>query len=181
MIPFEKQRLFIETPHREALYGMHPSGGKTTALVWGALQGIEDPNHTALLVRAKLGNLLQPAGLIEVLERLTHGHKAYTTALCHGRHRWTFESGATVVIDHAPNLQTVQQRNGAKEYRFVGIDEAGELAPPLVEFLGTRARGPNGGKLRLATNAGQRHEAWLTERFAGEHTYRLFIPSVIGP
>lgn len=63
--PTPKQRAFLLLPHREAFFGGAAGGGKSDALLMGALQYADVPGYSALILRRTLGELKLPGGLLE--------------------------------------------------------------------------------------------------------------------
>jgi hypothetical protein len=53
-MPTPKQRAFLSLPHQEALFGGAAGGGKTDALLMGALQYVDVPGYSAIIFRKTL-------------------------------------------------------------------------------------------------------------------------------
>lgn len=176
--PIDHQRLFIETGRREALYGMHDGGGKTWALVWGALQHIHEPDYLALLVRAEHASLVQPGGLAEQLEYQLHD-MGVTEYSRHARLIWDFTNGAKVILASVPDLKAAH-RYGGLECNYLGIDEAGQIPGDAIEFLMSRVRSRGASatqRIRMTSNAGWPYQEWLRTRFGIGGPERLFLSS----
>ena len=63
--PTPKQRAFLMLPHREAFFGGAAGGGKSDALLMGALQYCDVPGYSGLVLRKTLSELKLPGGLLE--------------------------------------------------------------------------------------------------------------------
>lgn len=63
--PTPKQAAFLMLPHREALYGGSAGGGKSDALLMAALQYVDVPNYSALLLRKSFAELKQNEALLD--------------------------------------------------------------------------------------------------------------------
>src|SRR3990167_11138644 len=62
--PWPKQRVFIDLPNREAMYGGAAGGGKSDALLMAALQYMHVPGYAALILRKTFADLSKPDALI---------------------------------------------------------------------------------------------------------------------
>tara|TARA_R100001163_G_C5068498_1_gene208973 strand:- start:19667 stop:21187 length:1521 start_codon:yes stop_codon:yes gene_type:complete len=63
--PTPKQLAFLMIPHREAFYGGAAGGGKSDALLMGALQYVDVPGYAAMIFRKTLSDLKQPGALLD--------------------------------------------------------------------------------------------------------------------
>src|SRR3989337_968646 len=62
--PTPKQSAFLILPHREAFYGGAAGGGKSDALLMGALQYVDVPGYAALILRRTFTDLAKAEALI---------------------------------------------------------------------------------------------------------------------
>src|SRR6266508_6612551 len=87
----EKQALFLLLDCREAFYGGAAGGGKSDALLMAALQYVDVPGYSALLLRRTYAELEKSDGLIPRADAWLSN----TDARRHdGGKLWTFPSGA---------------------------------------------------------------------------------------
>ena len=63
--PTPKQLAYLLLPHREAFYGGAAGGGKSDALLMGALQHVDVPGYAAMILRKTLSDLKQPGALLD--------------------------------------------------------------------------------------------------------------------
>lgn len=63
--PTPKQLAYLLLPHREAFYGGAAGGGKSDALLMGALQYVDVPGYAAMILRKTLSDLKQPGALLD--------------------------------------------------------------------------------------------------------------------
>ena len=59
--PTERQRVFLELQTKEAFYGGAAGGGKSDALLMGALDYVDTPGYAALLLRRTYADLSLPS------------------------------------------------------------------------------------------------------------------------
>ena len=62
--PYEKQSAFLDCPSLEALYGGQAGGGKSDALLMGALQYVDVPGYNAVIFRRTVPDLLKPEAIL---------------------------------------------------------------------------------------------------------------------
>ena len=97
------QTAFLQSTAHEALYGGMAGGGKSDALLYGALRQVHHPKYRALILRRTFPEL---RGLMD---------RALTTfAQTRGRwheqsKRWTWPSGATVEFGYCASYGDVMQ------------------------------------------------------------------------
>jgi hypothetical protein len=85
--PTAKQERFLQLTSREAFYGGAAGGGKSTALLMGALEHAYVPGYAALILRRDTQRLHLPGGLIPRSHEWLTGSTAKWNA---GRRQWTF-------------------------------------------------------------------------------------------
>src|SRR3990167_6832132 len=92
-VPTPKQHAFLLLPHLEGLYGGSAGGGKSDALLMGALQYVDIKGYAALLLRRTFRDLALPGALIQ------RAHEWLDTTDARGNEqakRWTIPAGATL-------------------------------------------------------------------------------------
>lgn len=150
--------LGVEEPS-EALYGGAAGGGKSDALLMGALRYVDVPGYGALLLRRTLMDLgLQDALIPRSLEWLSGTDAEYNA----NDYRWTFPSGAVLQFGYLATERHKYRYQGSA-YQFIGIDEATQIPMNDVRYLWSRLRRPMDPenplsrvplRLRLASNPG---------------------------
>jgi hypothetical protein len=153
----------------EVLFGGQAGGSKTSALLLAALQYVDVPGYSALIIRRTEPELWGPSGVgSRALEWLVP-----TDATYNGKHlRFTFPSGASLTFGYLAHSDDKYRYQG-HEYQFVGFDE---LTTIPVEadylYLKSRLRRPSSGPLsrvpirvRATSNPGGRGHRWVKARF----------------
>jgi hypothetical protein len=167
--PHPKQAAFLCVNAREALFGGAAGGGKSVALLKGALQYVCVPGYRALLLRQTFPQLEGEEGLIFLAkewlgENLSKAMmpmaRARELGIVHWseqRHRLTFPSGATVAFGHLQHDQDKHQYQGLA-YQYVGFDE-------LTHWADSRAYTFVGfSRVRKKRNVCLACAGWLTAR-----------------
>src|SRR5690349_21241567 len=91
--PLPRQERSLRLPVREAFFGGAAGGGKSICLLMAALQYVDVPGYSGLLLRPSLRQFQLPGGMME----LAHHWLAGTPAVWNGElHQWRFPgSGKT--------------------------------------------------------------------------------------
>lgn len=185
--PTPPQQAFLFLNCLEALYGGAAGGGKSDALLMGALQWVDTPGYAALLLRRTYADLALPGAIMD----RSHDWLVNTDARWDDREKtWHFPSGATVTFGY---LQTDRDkyRYQSAEFQYIAWDELTQFPIKPYLYLFSRLRRLQGVdiplRVRAATNPGGEGAGWVYERFmpdltpaAAEHrrkTGRLFIPA----
>lgn len=123
---------------RDALYGGAAGGGKSSALLAAALQYVDVPGYSALLLRRTFRDLNQPDALIP----RSKDWLANTDAKWNDNdHRWTFPSSATLTFGYLAHEDDKLQYQGAA-FQFVGFDELTQFTETQFTYLFSRCRKP---------------------------------------
>lgn len=156
------QEQFLRSPAFEVCYGGAAGGGKSDALLAGALRYVHLPTYRALLLRREWPELRRTllARSWEIYPVLG-GEWSSTTKT------WSFPSGATIELGHAEHEKDVHRYQGAA-FQYVGFDELTHFTRSQYVYLISRLRSTDGIPLRLraATNPGGPGHDWVLERFA---------------
>jgi predicted phage terminase large subunit-like protein len=157
------QTTFLQSACYEALYGGAAGGGKSDALLAGALWGVHLPGYTAILFRRTFPELeknLIPRSH-ELIRRAFRGAK-YNDQ----RKVWSFPSGARLHFGHLESEEDVYQHQSA-QYQYIGFDELTTFTERQYTLLLSRARSPQGIPIyiRSATNPGGGGHDWVFRRW----------------
>jgi hypothetical protein len=176
--PTAPQTVFLLYEGREALYGGAAGGGKSDALLMGALQYVDIPGYSALVLRKSYSDLSQPGALIPRAAEWLGG----TGAKWNGAdHIWRFPSGATLSFGYL-ETEADKYRYQSAEYQYIGFDELTQFAESQYTYLFSRLRRLRGSNLplrmRSASNPGGFGHDWVKERFITHREgRRVFIPA----
>jgi predicted phage terminase large subunit-like protein len=176
--PSRLQALFLAWPGRELLYGGAAGGGKSVALLAGALQYAHVPGYAALLLRRTFADLNLPGALIP----LSHEWLQGTDAKWDGNeHRWTFPSGASLSFGYMAS-EADKYRYQSSEFQYIGFDELTQFSLSMYLYPFSRLRKsdrmPVPLRVRGATNPGGGGHDWVKARFLDSpHPARRFIPA----
>src|SRR4051812_7334087 len=91
--PHPPQEAFLSLDCREAMYGGAAGGGKSDALLMAALQYVDVPGYSALILRRTFPDLALPGAIMDRSKEWLHGTDAHWNE---NERRWTFPSGATL-------------------------------------------------------------------------------------
>lgn len=139
--PTGKQLAYLMLPHREALYGGAAGGGKSDALLMGALQHVGVPGYSAILFRQSLQDLQMEGNLIaRSLEWLGNTDAKYDGSA----YKWSFPtSGAPSHIQFgymrgvsAP----IRLRYQGAEFQYIGFDEVTQQHEDDYRYMFSRLR-----------------------------------------
>ncbi len=178
--PHPRQAEFLALDCREAMYGGAAAGGKSDALLMGALQYVHVPGYSAILFRRTYQDLNLPGAIMA----RSHEWLAGTGAKWNGTDkRWTFPSGAVLSFGYLDNDRD-RFRYASAEFQYVGFDELTQFPEGWYRFLFSRLRRRSGVdvplRMRSATNPGGIGHEWVRRRFvASPSPERPFIPARI--
>lgn len=177
--PTPKQSAFLlMNPLLEGFYGGAARGGKTDALLMGALQYCDLPGYNALILRRTYGQLNMPDSI------LTRAHQwlRNTDARWNAKHnRFDFPSGAMLQFGYLQYFKDVYQYDGSS-FHFIGFDELTQFLESQYRFLFSRlskaADDPIPLRMRSASNPGGLGHLWVRDRLVrGREKSRFYIPA----
>lgn len=169
----------VDSPSRCFLVGreMVPTHN-SVALLAGALQYVDRPGYSALMLRRTFADLNKPYALIPMSHDWLQGTGAKWND---NEHQWTFPSGATLSFGYLANENDKYQFQGAA-YHGVFWDELTQFTETQYRYLFSRRRKAVGDtipmRFRASSNPGGVGHEWVKQRFiveAGER--RKFIPA----
>lgn len=140
--PHPVQQIALSLPNKELLFGGAAGGGKSDYMLMAALQYVDIPGYSALILRRTWPDLNSPGA---ILDRF----KEWMAPFVNSKevHRgdqgrlWTFPSGAKIQFGYAQRPEAKLKFQGA-EYQFVGFDEGTQFEPEIYEYLLSRLRRP---------------------------------------
>ena len=176
-----KQAKFLLLDAQEALYGGAVGGGKSIALLCGALQYVDYPDYAAKLVRRTYKQLSEPKALLDLARSWLGGTAAKWDAETHS---WRFPSGSTVGFSYLDTDRDLDNFQGAA-YSYLGVDEITQHMESKYRYLLSRMRRSEGSKIpvraRVTGNPGGIGHYWVYDRFVNDETNegRPFIQALL--
>lgn len=182
-LPHPKQSACLLLPHKEVLFGGQVGGGKSDYLLMAALQYVDVPGYSALILRSTYKSLTLPDGLIPRSRAWLDGKARWSSEL----HAWTFPSGATLTFGYLEH-ENDYLKYASSAYQFIGWEEVCEFKREEdYRTLFSRVRRPKEGPLSLvpirvratANPIGPGME-WVKRRFLDTPgPDRFFLPSAL--
>jgi hypothetical protein len=157
---FARQEQFHESTAKYRLFGGAAGPGKTTALLWEAIQiAMEVPGCDTLLLRRTYPEL--ESSLLAYFRRFVPRklYRRYNES----KHLVTWTNGSTTRFGYCRNENDVYQYQGA-EFLFIGLDELTHFTLKQWQFLTSRNRCPVPRSFPCmagATNPGNIGHAWV--------------------
>jgi predicted phage terminase large subunit-like protein len=171
---------FLLCEDMEVFYGGSGGGGKSVAMLAGALQYVDCPGYAALLLRRTLTDSSLPDALLSLAHNWLDGTKARFDSK---NNCFVFPSGAVVVFGYCKN-EGDEQRYRSAQFQYVGVDELTEWNEKQYLFLFSRLRRPKRSsvplRMRCASNPGGIGHNWVKQRFVKIVKVvedRVFIPA----
>ena len=180
--PTPPQQRFIDLQCKEALYGGAAGGGKSDAILMGALQHVDEPAYAALILRKTYADLALPGAIMDRSHAWLRDTRAEWRA---ERKQWAFPSGATVTFGYLENDQD-RFRYQSAEFQYIGIDELTQFSELAYRYMPTRTRRLVNSnipiRIRSASNPGGRGHKWVLNRFVNADTRedREYVPARLG-
>ncbi len=163
------QAEFLSDFSREAFYGGAVGGGKSDALLMAALQFVDIPGYSAILLRQTFAQLAQESAVMNRAHGWLRGRAKWNAQ----EHKFTFPSGATLRFGYFENPNDKWQYQSA-EFHFVGFDEVAHFTEDAYTWLMSRLRGPKDLpyplRMRAASNPGGPGHDWVNKRFVNPKT-----------
>lgn len=136
--PHPPQQVFLGLNNREALFGGAAGGGKSDALLMAALQYVDVPGYSALLLRRTWPDLVKPGAIMD----RTRQWLEQTDATPHdGGREWRFPSGARITFGYLQYDKDKYKYQSA-EYQFIGFDELTQFQEEVYTYMFSRLRRP---------------------------------------
>jgi len=123
-------------PHKEVFYGGAAGGGKSDALLMAALQYVDIPGYSALIVRKTLADAKKPNSILyRAKEWLKHTDARWSSE----EHAYYFPAGAILKFGKLANVGDAFDYLGS-EYQFEGFDELTHFYEADFEYVTSRMR-----------------------------------------
>lgn len=164
---------------QEAFYGGAAGGGKSDALLMGALQCVDHADYAALILRKTYKDLSLPKSLMSRAKEWLGGSDARWSEQ---EKTWHFPSGATITFGYILAENDKYQYKSA-EFQYIGFDELTQFTLTQYQYLFSRSRRLKGSdipvRIRSASNPGDIGHEWVKQRFLieGAANGRIFIPA----
>lgn len=182
-----RQAAFLLLEDLEAFYGGAAGGGKSDALLMGALQYVDYPDYNALILRKSYQDLKLPEALMDRAHEWLAGTDAHWHA---DTFTYEFPSGATITFGYLKTEVEKYRYQGAR-FDYIAFDELTQFTESMYTYLFSRLRQQTGSRiplrLRSASNPGGVGHEWVFKRFVkpridwltgkGPRPRRVFIPA----
>lgn len=137
-VPHPPQSVFLWLNCPEAFYGGAAGGGKSDALLMAALQYVDVPGYSALIIRKTWGDLSLPGA---VMDRASDWLEDTPARKMSGGRQWIFPSGARLTFGFI-QYPRQRQRYRSAEFQFIGFDELTQFDEDTYQFMFSRIRRP---------------------------------------
>jgi predicted phage terminase large subunit-like protein len=167
-IPHPAQMVYLSLNVREALYGGAAGGGKSDALLMAALQYVDVPGYSALILRRTWPDLVLPGAIMDRAKSWL----ANTPAKMHdGGRSYTFPSGAKLQFGYLARDDD-KFRYQSAEFQFIGFDELTQWdREETYDYMFSRIRRPAISCLNCNTNLARETTPGRTHMY--KHTTAL--------
>ena len=136
-VPHAPQSLFLMDQGKEAFYGGAAGGGKSDALLMAALQYVDVPGYSALVIRRSYSDLTLPGAIMDRANQWLQD----TPAKPYQGKGWVFPSGARLTFGYIMWPRDVGQFKSA-EFQFIAFDELTQFHEGTYQFMFSRLRKP---------------------------------------
>lgn len=176
-IPHPKQQVFLTLQAREAMYGGAAGGGKSDAILMAALQYVDVPGYSALILRRTWPDLNASGAILDRAKSWLEGTDA---VIRDGGRIITFPSGAKLQFGYL-GRDADKYKYQSAEYQFIGFDELTHFEESSYRYLFSRLRKPQLACLTCGGNVRKYKQGWIhTERKERVSCKNLFPdPAVI--
>lgn len=167
---------------REALYGGAAGGGKSVAQLIGALQYIDQPEYSGIIMRRTYPQLTGATGLIRTIRRWCAPFLSAGKMKWHGgRGILSAKEGGSLKFSHLQHDTSVDDHQG-QEYQYVGLDELTQFSEFQATEMMSRLRRPTHSTIPLrfrgSSNPHRKGTGWVKDRYV-QGDMGAFIPAAL--
>lgn len=137
-IPHPKQQVFLALDQKEVLFGGAAGGGKSDALLMAALQYVDVPGYSALILRRTWPDLNATGAILDRARTWLAGTSAHQKD---GGRTFEFPGGGRLSFGYLQHDKDKYKFQSA-EYQFVGFDELTQFEEAQYTYLFSRIRRP---------------------------------------
>jgi predicted phage terminase large subunit-like protein len=188
--PTAKQLLFLSLNSQEAFYGGAGGGGKSDALLMGALQYVDVSGYAAIIFRRTYKDLALPGAVMDRAGEWLAGSGKEKARWSSEEKTWHFpitidrtkKPDATLTFGYLES-EADKYRYQSAEFQYIGFDEVTHFQLSQYRYLFSRLRrlkeSPAPLRMRAASNPGGIGHEWVKQRFIveGMKSNRPFIPA----
>jgi predicted phage terminase large subunit-like protein len=158
VLPNAKQQALLILDDLEVFYGGAAGPGKSWGLLMAALQYIDVPGYSALILRQTFADLSLPGALLDV----AHDWLDPIKAVKHhpGTHTFKMAGGGQLAFGYCRNVKEVQRYRGAA-FQFIGLDESSLFPERVYRFMFSRCRRPAVPCARCGEQLEKRDGVWV--------------------
>lgn len=167
-VPTAPQARFLLLEEREALYGGAAGGGKSDALLMGALQHVHVPGYAAVIFRRTFADLALPGAIMDRAREWLAGSAARWNE---NTKTFTFPTvgvPATLTFAYLEHDADRLRYQGA-EFHYIAFDELTQFSEVQYRYLFSRCRRTTDVRVplrvRSASNPGGPGHEWVLGRF----------------
>ena len=165
-----KQAAFLCYEGREALYGGAAGGVKSVALLAAALQFMQEPGYSAIILRRKFTQLSKSDSIMAKSKDWLWNivRRGQSPKWNGSEKKWTFPNGNTLEFGHMEHDDSVQDYQGGI-WPCICVDESSQFTEQMLSYPRTRQRKPPNSRLpmrwRGASNPGGIGHEYLKTRY----------------
>jgi phage terminase large subunit-like protein len=148
-----KQAEFLCFDGREALYGGAAGGGKSVALLAAALQYIDEPGYSALILRRTHKQLAKSDSILSKAKEWLLPLRSFGLRWSEADHKFTFPGGQTLEFGHMEHENSKTDYQGGA-WSFIGVDEATQFTQTMISYPRSRQRRPTGSRIPIRWRGG---------------------------
>lgn len=174
--PGTPQEEFFRREEFEVGYGGAKGGGKTDAIIWGAVRQVNHPRYHGAIFRRTYPELQ------EIIDRTSVYFPGLGAVWNEQKKRWRFPSGARISFFYCDRVGD-EDAHWGKEYQYLGFDQLEQMQEVQYGKLMTCARTSAEGltvMVRASFNPGGEGHAFVKKRFVDLGPRRPYVDPETG-